>query len=68
MVELFRSPEAGGSTPEQDSASQRGEEAALRIKGVVAIQRDCDMNQHVNNVWFLSWMIGTVPEQFKRSQ
>ncbi|KAG6548960.1 hypothetical protein Mapa_009728 [Marchantia paleacea] len=44
-----------------------GEEAALRIEGVVASERDCDMNQHVNNVRYLSWMIETVPEEVKRS-
>ncbi|KAL3693781.1 hypothetical protein R1sor_007432 [Riccia sorocarpa] len=42
-------------------------EAAFKTEGVVASEKDCDMNQHVNNVKYLGWMIETVPEEIRRS-
>ncbi|KAL2633951.1 hypothetical protein R1flu_005430 [Riccia fluitans] len=43
------------------------EAASFKTECVVASEKDCDMNLHVNNVKYLGWMIETVPEEIRRS-
>lgn len=42
-----------------------GDNATFKKSGMIASEEDTDMNQHVNNIRYMSWMLQSVPEEVK---